>query len=151
MLEEQQKMRFPAWMAYASFTAFFLALADSFIKFASGRLSNSLGLLIYGGCTFATGLGWVVAQYFRGVPFGAQPAGILYAFGVGISFSAATVGLYLTFGAGAPISAASPLVRLGGLMIASLVGLTILGEPFSLRYAGGMLLIFLGLYLVVVR
>jgi len=144
-------MRFPSWMAYASFAALFLALADSFIKFASGRLSNSLALFIYGGCTFATGLGWVMTQYFRGVPLVAQPAGILCALGVGISFSAVTVGLYLTYGAGAPISVASPFIRLGGLVIASLVGLTILSEPFSLRYAGGMLLIFLGLYLIVVR
>lgn len=144
-------MRLPPWILYASFTALFLALADSFVKFASGRLSNSVALLIYGGCTFATGLGWVMVQYFRGVPLGAQPAGIIYALGVGVSFSAVTVGLYLTFGAGAPISVASPFIRLGGLVIASLVGLTILGEPFSLRYAAGMLLIFVGLYLVVLR
>ena len=144
-------MRLPSWILYASITALFLALADSFIKFASGRLSNSLGLLFYGFCTFATGLGWVTVQRFRGVPLSAQPIGILCALGVGISFSAVTVGLYLTFGAGAPISVASPFIRLGGLVVASLVGLTILGEPFSIRYAAGMLLIFLGLYLVVVR
>lgn len=144
-------MRLPVWILYASLTALFLASADSFVKLASGRISSSLGLLIYGSCTFATGLVWVITQYCRGVPLGAQPSGILYAIGVGLSFSAVTVGLYLTFGAGARISVASPLIRLGGLVLASLVGFVILREPFSLRYAGGMLLIFVGLYLLVVR
>ena len=144
-------MKLQTWIVYAAFSAFFLALADSFIKFASGRLSNSIGLLIYGGCTFATGLTWVIYQHLRGLPLTAQPAGILYAVGVGISFSAVTVGLYLTFGAGAPISVASPLIRLGGLLVASLVGLLILHESLSLRYAAGMLLVFLGLYLIVTR
>ena len=144
-------MRIPTWLLYASFTAFFLAAADSFVKCASGRLSNSLGLLIYGSCTFATGLGWVMVQYLRGVPLTAQPAGIFYALGVGISFAMVTVGLYLTFGAGAPLSVASPFIRLGGLVIAGMVGFLVLGEPFSFRYVGGILLIFLGLYLIVVR
>ena len=43
-------------------------------------------------------------------------------------------------GAGAPISLASPLVRLGGLVLASVVGLTALGEPFTWRFGVGALL-----------
>ena len=62
-----------------------------------------------------------------------------------------TVGLYLTFGAGAPLSVASPLIRLAGLVTAGMVGFIVLGEPFSFRYVGGILLIFFGLYLIVVR
>lgn len=139
------------WILYAGVTAFFLALADCFIKFAAGRISSSLALLLYGGCTFATGLGWVIMDRIRGVSLQAETAAIFYALGVGISFSCVTVGLYATFGAGAPISLASPLVRMGGLVIASLVGLTMLGEPLSLRYGMGVLLIFGGLYLILTR
>lgn len=141
----------PAWLIYAAITAFFLASADCFIKLASGRLSSSLGLLVYGACTFATGLGWVFLDRFRGVPLHAQPAAYLYALGVGVSFSAVTVGLYATFGAGAPISLASPFVRLAGLVIASVVGLTLFNEPLSLRYLLGMVLVFGGLYLIITR
>ncbi len=139
------------WVIYASFTALFLAIADSFVKFASGRISNSVALLIYGACTFTTGITWVLIQHFRGISLSAQHAAIFYAFGVGICFSAVTVGLYLTFGAGAPISVASPFIRLGGLVVASIIGLAVLGEPLSVRYVAGMVLIFGGLYLIVIK
>lgn len=144
-------MKLQVWIVYAAVTALFLAIADSAVKLAAGRLSSSLGLLIYGACTFATGLGWVLWQYFHGDPFHAQLSGVLYAMIVGVAFSAVTIGLYATFAAGAPISIASPLVRLGGLIVASVVGIAILREPFSLRYVAGMLLVFLGLYLILTR
>lgn len=144
-------MGIPVWVIYASITAFFLASADCFIKLASGRISSSLGLLIYGACTFATGLGWVLLERFRAIPLHAQPVAYLYALGVGVSFSAVTVGLYATFGAGAPISLASPFVRLAGLVVASIVGLTLFNEPLTGRYVLGMVLIFGGLYLVLTR
>ena len=121
------------------------------MKFASGRLSNSLAFLFFGACAFTTSLTWVLIQHARGVSLSAQPVGLLYALGVGLCFSAVTIGLYLTFGAGAPISVASPLIRLAGLAVASLVGITILHEPLSLRYVAGMCLVFGGLYLIVVR
>jgi drug/metabolite transporter (DMT)-like permease len=144
-------MSIQPWIIYATLTALFLAFADSFVKFASGRLSNSVALLIYGACTFATGLTWVLIQYVRGVALSAQPTGVFCAFGVGVCFSAVTVGLYLTFGAGAPISVASPFIRLGGLVVASVIGIAILGEPLSPRYVVGMCLVFSGLYLMVAR
>ena len=68
-----------------------------------------------------------------------------------MSFSVVAAGMYLTFGAGAPVSLASPMVRLGGLVLASLVGLTAFGEPFTLRFALGSLLCGGGMYLIVTR
>lgn len=144
-------MSLQPWLLYAGITAIFLASADCFIKFAAGRISSSLALLLYGGCTFATGLTWVIIDRLRGTPLHAETAAILYALAVGICFSGVTVGLYATFGAGAPISVASPLVRMGGLVIASIVGLTMLGEPLTLRYTIGVLLVFGGLYLILTR
>ncbi len=43
------------WIVYASIAAFSMAAADSFVKLAANRISSSLGLLIYGCCTFLTG------------------------------------------------------------------------------------------------
>ena len=139
------------WVLYASVTALALAVADCLVKFAAGRLAHSLALLLYGGCAFFTGLCWVLWRHFHGLPQQAQVSGVLAALGVGIAFSVVVVGLYMTFGAGAPISVASPLIRLGGLLVASAVGLLLLHEPFSLRYGMGMLLAFSGLYLIVTR
>jgi bacterial/archaeal transporter family protein len=144
-------MGIQVWLIYAMVTAFFLASADCFIKLASGRISSSLGLLIYGACTFTTGIVWVLFERLKGIPLHAQPIAYLWALGVGVSFSAVTVGLYATFGAGAPISLASPLVRLGGLVVASVVGLTLFNETLTVRYVLGMVLVFGGLYLIVTR
>jgi drug/metabolite transporter (DMT)-like permease len=139
------------WIGYAIGTAVALAAADFFIKVAAGKLSNSLALLLYGSCTFSLGVGWVLFDKLRGVSIHAQTVGGLAALGVGVAFSLVTVGLYITFGAGAPITLASPLVRLGGLLIASLAGFLLLHEPLTLRYIAGMVLAIGGLYLLVTR
>jgi drug/metabolite transporter (DMT)-like permease len=138
-----------SWLPYAIATAF--ALADFLIKIAAGKLSNSVAMLLYGICTFVIGLSWVLWQRAHGTPQYAQPAGILAALGVGIVFSFVTLGLYATFGAGAPISLASPTIRLGGLVLVSLVGLTFFREPLTWRYVIGMLLACGGIYLIISR
>ena len=139
------------WVPYALSTAVALATADFCIKIASGKISNSMGLLIYGSCTFLAGVIWVLLDKTRGADLYAQPAGIIAAVGVGIAFSAVTTGLYITFGAGAPISLASPIVRVGGLMIASVAGIVLLHEPLTIRYVIGMVLAFGGVALIVTR
>ena len=139
------------WILYGAATAVFLAAADFLIKFAAGKLSNSLGLFLYGSCTFASGLVWFGAERARGIPQFAQPAAVAAALGVGITFSLVTVGLYLTFESGAPISSASPFIRVGGLVLASLAGLVLLREPLTLRYVLGVVLACAGVYLMVFR
>jgi transporter family protein len=139
------------WLSYAIVTAITLALADFCVKLAAGKLSNSLAILIYGSCTFLFGLGWVLWQRSQNVPQFAQPAGVLAALGVGIAFSGVTLGLYASFSAGAPISLVSPLIRLGGLLFASVAGLVFFQEPLTWRYVLGMLLACGGLYLIITR
>ena len=139
------------WIPYALGTAVALATADFCIKIASGKISNSLGLLFYGSCTFLTGVIWVLLDRTRGVDLYAQPVGILAAAGVGVAFSAVTIGLYITFGAGAPISLVSPIVRLVGLLIASIAGILLLHEPLTIRYIIGMVLAFSGVALIITR
>ena len=139
------------WILYALGAALALAAADFFVKLAAGKLSSSLGMLLYGSCTFLTGLIWVLWQRIRGVPQHAQTSGILAALGVGVAFSAVTLGLYATFETGAPISVASPLIRLGGLLLASLVGLVLLHEPLTWRYIIGILLTLGGVYLIITK
>ena len=90
-------------------------------------------------------------QRFQGVPQYAQPLGIIAALAVGVAFTCVTVGLYVTFGAGAPISLASPFIRVGGLLLASLAGIVLLREPLSWRYVIGAALAISGIYLIVTR
>ena len=141
----------PIWIYYAAGTAVFLATADVFVKLAAGKLSNSVALLLYGCTTFLVALSWVIWERSQGIAQFAQPLGILFGVGVGIAFTFVTLGLYTTFAAGAPISLASPFIRLSGLLLASLMGLLILGEPFNWRYVLGVLLACSGIYLIITR
>ena len=139
------------WIKYALVTACALAAADLCVKVAAGRLSNSLAVLIYGSCTFSTGLAWVLWQWARGIPQHAQVSGILASMGVGFAFSGVTLGLYVTFSAGAPISLGSPVIRFGGILLTSIAGLILFREPLTLRYVIGMLLVCSGMYLILTR
>ena len=139
------------WIKYALVTACALAAADLCVKVAAGRLSNSLAVLVYGTCTFSTGLAWVLWQWARGIPQHAQLSGILASMGVGFAFSGVTLGLYVTFSAGAPISLGSPVIRFGGILLTSIAGLILFREPLTLRYVIGMLLVCSGMYLILTR
>jgi transporter family protein len=139
------------WFVFASVAIVSVASADFFIKLAAGKLSNSIAMFIYGVCTFIFGSGWVLWQRTNGILQFAQPGGIWAAIGVGIAFSAATLSIYATFGAGAPISLASPAIRLGALLLASIIGLTVFSEPLTWRYAIGMFLAITGIYLIITR
>jgi drug/metabolite transporter (DMT)-like permease len=73
---------------------------------------------------------------------------LLGAAGVGLMFSLVTYCMYAAFRQGAPISVASPLIRLGGLVVASIAGALIWKEPLSMRYLAGLGLSVAGLYLI---
>jgi uncharacterized membrane protein len=139
------------WMAYAIVAAAALAAADVFVKLAAGRLPNSLGTLIYGAVAFGVGLSWFLTERTRGSLERASTAGVIYALGVGVAFSAVAVALYGAFRAGAPLSVTSPLVRLSGLIVASLCGVLIWNEPLTPRYVLGLGLATAGVYLIVTR
>ena len=55
------------WIFYAWVSTVALAAADVFIKLAAGRVSNSVGVLVYGCCTFSMGLTWFLWQRINGV------------------------------------------------------------------------------------
>ena len=141
----------PNWIPYAFVTIFALATADIAVKFAAGKISNSLGMLIYGSCVFLISLSWVIYQYSNGVQFHAERQGVIAAFVVGISFCTVTFGLYFTFEAGARISLSSPMIRVGGLVLASLFGLLAFRETLNLQYSIGVLLALVGVALLITR
>ena len=138
------------WLPYALVCSLFLATADFFVKLASNKISASLGMFIYGAVTFAVGFAWVSYLKIRGQPLLITQAGLLYAIAVGIAFSVVTALLYVTF-AYVSVSLGSPTIRVLGIVIASLLGILVLGEPFTWRYALGVILTIAGIALIVLR
>ena len=138
------------WLPYALTCSLFLAAADFFVKLAANKISSSVGMFVYGATTFSVGLIWVSYLRFTGQPLLITQPGLLYSSAVGVAFSAVTILLYLTF-AHISVSVGSPTIRIMGILIASLLGILILHEPFSLRYGLGVILTIMGVALIILR
>ena len=138
------------WFPYALLCAIFLASADFFVKLASNKISSSMGMLIYGATTFATGLTWVGYLKLSHQPLLVTRQGLLYALAVGVAFSGVTLLLYVTFGR-VSVSLGSPTIRVMGILFASLLGILLLHEPFTWRYLMGLILTIAGVALIVFR
>jgi uncharacterized membrane protein len=138
-------------LVYALVTVVCLASADFFLKLSSTRISGSLNALIYAiAAAFVPAL-WVASQKISDTPLQITREGIFTSILVGISFSLVVVFLSLVFANGGNLSVAAPTIRLSALVLASALGILVLGEPFTWRYALGVVLTFLGIYFIVTR
>ncbi len=138
------------WLPYALICSVFLASADFFVKLASNKISSSMGMFVYGATTFTVGLTWVSYMKLTKQPLLITQQGLLYSLAVGIAFSAVTLLLYITF-ARVNVSVGSPTIRVLGILIASLLGILLLHEPFTWRYLFGLILTVAGVALIVFR
>ena len=137
------------WIYYGLAAALALAAADILVKVTSGKIPDSLGMLLYGTVPFLVGVTWFsVSQH--GWPR-ARPLAILSGLGVGMMYTTVTFCMYAAFRHGAPISIASPGIGLGGLVVASVAGFVVWKEPMTLRYITGCALICAGMYLLLTR
>ena len=138
------------WLPYALACSLFLAAADFFIKLAANKISAAMGMFVYGATTFTVGLIWVGYLKNASQPLLMTWSGLLYSVAVGVAFSFVTILLYLTF-ARIPVSLGSPIIRITGIVIASLLGILLLHEPFTWRYGLGVLLTVAGVALIIFR
>ncbi len=138
------------WLPYALTCSVFLALADFFVKLASNKISASLGMFIYGTTTFLISLVWIGYVKWTGQTLLITKPGLWYSLAVGVAFTAVTLLLYVTF-ARISVSVGSPTIRVIGIVLASLLGILILREPFTWRYLLGVLLTIAGIVLIVLR
>ena len=138
------------WFPYALVCALFLASADFFVKLASNKIASSMGMLVYGVTTFTVGLIWVSYLKLTKQPLLITRPGLLYSIAVGVAFSSVTILLYLTF-ARVNVSIGSPTIRVMGILIASMLGILLLQEPFTWRYLIGLILTVAGVALIVLR
>ena len=138
------------WLPYALVCSVFLASADFFVKLASSKISASMGMFVYGATTFTVGLTWVCYMKLTHQPLLITRQGLLYSLAVGVAFSIVTLLLYLTF-ARVNVSVGSPTIRVTGILLASMLGILLLHEPFTWRYLIGLILTVAGVALVVLR
>ena len=138
------------WLPYALVCSVFLASADFFLKLASNKISASMGMFVYGVTTFVVGTIWVGYMKITKQPLLITQQGLLYSLAVGVAFSTVTILLYLTF-ARVSVSLGSPTIRVMSILIASMLGILLLHEPFTWRYLFGLILTVAGVALIVFR
>jgi transporter family protein len=138
-------------IAYALGCALSLASADFFLKLSAGRIGRSAGTLVYAATATLAAAGWVVNTRLRGVPLALTPAGVITSALVGVSFMMVVAFLSGLFATGANLSVAVPVARLTGIVFAALLGIVVLGEPFTWRLGVGALLTLAGIYFIVTR
>ena len=138
-------------IAYTLGCALSLASADFFLKLSAGRISRSAGTLVYAATATLAAAGWVVSTRLKGVPLALTPTGVITCALVGVSFMMVVAFLSGLFAAGANLSVAVPVARLTGIVIAAVLGIVVLGEPFTWRLGLGALLTLAGVYFIVTR
>ena len=124
-----------------------VALADFSIRQSAGRISPSLGAFIYSVAALVVLGSWTLWARSRG-PLEVTNAGIGWSIGTGLFFGAFTGVLFMLFSAGASLSVTAPTVRIGGIAIASALGLIVLGENLSVQYVVGVAVTAVGIALV---
>lgn len=127
-----------------------LALADFCIKQSAGKISPSLGTLIYAVTTIAIPLLWTLwVKANGGLDFTRD--GILWSVGTGIAFSTFAGLMFIIFASGVNLSIGTPVIRLGGIVIAATLGIIVFHEGLNLQYILGFVLAFFGILLVATR
>ncbi len=140
----------PLTILIAIAAMFIIALADFSIKQASGKISPSLGALIYGVVAVTPPLLWVLWTRTQG-PLMVTRDGILWSIVTGLAFGVFTGILFLLFSQGVNLSIGSPVIRMGGIIIAATLGILVFREGINWQYILGFALAVIGIFLVVTR
>ena len=127
-----------------------LAFADFSIKETSGRITPSLGTLIYALVAAVPALMWVFWTRAH-EPIVITSQGLFWAVATGLSFGVFTGLMFLLFSQGVDLSIGTPVIRMGGIVLAATLGIVILREGLNWQYVMGFVLATAGIFLVATR
>jgi drug/metabolite transporter (DMT)-like permease len=139
------------WILFPIGAALSLAAADFFLKLSSSRISSNLLALIYSLATLILPAILLAAARARGEEISSTREGLFFAILMGIAFSSVVIFLNLTFVSGVNLSVGTPVIRMAGIIIASLLGILVFGEGISWRYVFGFVLAVVGLFFIVTK
>lgn len=123
---------------------------DFFIKLSSDKIHSGLGGFIINLMSTIVLLVFLLYSKLQGQKIlDVKPGGVLYSTLAGIAIGFATITFMKMFATGTNLSIGVPLVRIGIVLLASLLGIIFLKEGFNLRYLAGFLLSLAGLYLLI--
>ena len=127
-----------------------LGFADFATKQASGRISPALGTLIYASSAMSLALVWTIWTRAH-TPLVVTRAGIGWAMATGLAFGTFAGLMFFLFSHGVNLSLGTPIIRLGGIAFATVLGIIVLKEPVNFQSLGGLVLAALGIFLIATR
>jgi len=139
------------WIIYALTTVIFYAGLDFFVKKAAGRIDDFLGTVIIN--FFSTLPALVVYTYLKlsnqQILFTKE--GAIASVIAGLSIGVGTITLLKMFSLGTNISLGSPIVRIGTVVLTTLIGVLLLKETLEPRQLIGLILSMIGLSLIIFK
>jgi len=141
-----------AWLNFALLTVVFYSVFDLFVKLSSDKMNSYFNAFIINLVATVVLLFFVIYAYFTGEKlFDVKPGGWLFSILAGLAIGAASIFFVKMFATGTNLSVGVPLVRVGMVVIGSILGIVLLKEGFSPKYILGVLLALAGLFLVVTK
>lgn len=138
------------WIFFALLTIIFYAGFDFFLKLSSGRISEGWGGFVINFASAIVLLLYIfILRNKENTIFSTKPYGLLFSIIAGLFIGLATITFIRMYASGVNLSIGSPIVRIGTVLVASLLGMILLKEPFSIRYLVGFMLALTGLYLLI--
>lgn len=140
------------WLGFAFLTIIFYAIFDFFLKLSSERIHGGLGGFLINFTAAIVLLVFIAIAKIKGeqIPL-PRSGGVLYSLLAGLAIGMATIFFMKMFAVGVNLSIGIPLVRIGIVLLASLIGVFILKEDITLKYVAGFILALVGLYLLIAR
>lgn len=141
-----------AWLNFALLTVIFYSVFDLFVKLSSDKMNAYLNAFIINLVATLFLVAFVIYSYFSGEKLlTVKPGGWLFSILAGLAIGAASIFFVKMFATGTNLSIGVPLVRVGMVVIGSILGVVLLKEGFSPKYILGVLLAVVGLFLVVTK
>ena len=137
------------WLVYAILTILSYAGLDFFIKRMSGKIDDFLGIAIQSAVAILPALIILLIFKFPNKKVFITPNGLLYAALGGIALGIGTLAFLKLFDSGINLSLASPMVRIGILIVTTSLGLYVLRETVQVKEWIGLALAFTGLLFLI--
>jgi transporter family protein len=127
-----------------------LGFADFATKQTAGRISPALATLIYAATATVPALIWTIWSRAH-TPLLVTRVGGMWAVLTGLAFGIFAGILFFLFSKGVNLSVGTPVIRLGGIVFAAMLGIVVLREGFSRQSLAGVVLAALGILLIAMR
>jgi len=127
-----------------------LGFADFATRQTSGRISPALGMLIYASTAMLLGLIWTIWSRAQ-APLLVTGVGGMWAVLTGLAFGVFAGIFFFLFSQGVNLSVGTPLIRIGGIAFAAMLGIFVLREGFSFQSLAGFVLAAIGILLIATR